>query len=45
MHPYVMGAAHRIKYLDKIIEYIKGHEGVVFMTGEEILDWYNDATA
>jgi hypothetical protein len=42
MHPYVMGAAHRVKYLDKIIQYIKEHEGVVFMTGEEILDWYND---
>jgi peptidoglycan/xylan/chitin deacetylase (PgdA/CDA1 family) len=45
MHPYVMGAAHRVKYLDKIIQYIKEHEGVVFMTGEEILDWYNDACA
>jgi len=45
MHPYVMGAAHRVKYLDKIIRYIKAHEGVVFMTGEEILDWYNDACA
>jgi len=45
MHPYVMGAAHRVKYLDKIIQYIKEHEGVLFMTGEEILDWYNDASA
>ena len=45
MHPYVMGAAHRVKYLDKIIRYIKEHEGVMFMTGEEILDWYNNVTA
>jgi allantoinase len=45
MHPYVTGAAHRAKYLEKIIQYIKGHEGVLFMTGEEILDWYNDASA
>lgn len=45
MHPYVMGAAHRAKYLNKIIEYIKGHEGVLFMTGEEILDWYNEVAA
>jgi len=44
MHPYVMGAAHRVKYLDKIIRYIKEHEGVMFMTGEEILDWYNNVT-
>ena len=45
MHPYVSGAAHRIKYIDKIMEYIKGHEDVLFMTGEEILDWYNDVVA
>jgi peptidoglycan/xylan/chitin deacetylase (PgdA/CDA1 family) len=45
MHPYVMGAAHRVKYLDKIIRYIKEHDGVMFMTGEEILDWYNNVTA
>jgi peptidoglycan/xylan/chitin deacetylase (PgdA/CDA1 family) len=44
MHPYVMGAAHRVKYLDKIIRYIKEHEEVMFMTGEEILDWYNDVS-
>ena len=44
MHPYVMGAAHRVKYLDKFIRYIKEHGGVMFMTGEEILDWYNNVT-
>jgi peptidoglycan/xylan/chitin deacetylase (PgdA/CDA1 family) len=44
MHPYITGAAHRVKYLDKIIRFIKKHEGVVFMTGEEILDWYNESS-
>ena len=43
-HPYITGAAHRIKYYDKIFEYIKQHHGVVFMTGSEILDWYNEET-
>ncbi len=43
MHPYVSGAAHRIKYIDKTLQYIKEHEGVMFMTGEEILDWYNES--
>jgi peptidoglycan/xylan/chitin deacetylase (PgdA/CDA1 family) len=42
VHPYVSGAAHRIKYIDKIFEYMKEHDGVLFMTGEEILDWYNE---
>ncbi len=42
-HPYVTGAPHRIKYFDQIFEYIKQHEGVLFMTGSEILDWYKQA--
>jgi allantoinase len=45
VHPYVTGAAHRIKYLDMLFDYIKLHEGVIFMTGEEILDWYDDVVA
>ena len=43
-HPYITGAAHRIKYYDKIFEYIQQHDDVVFMTGEEILDWYTEET-
>ncbi len=45
VHPYISGAAHRIKYIDKIFQYMKEHEGVLFMTGEEILDWYDDVVA
>ncbi len=45
VHPYVSGAAHRIKYIEMLLEYIKQHEGVLFMTGEEILDWYDSAVA
>ena len=44
-HPYITGVPHRIKYYDMIFEYIRQFEGVVFMTGSEILDWYNAATA
>ena len=39
-HPYITGAAHRIKYYDMIFEYLRRHDDVVFMTGSEILDWY-----
>ena len=42
-HPYITGVPHRIRYYDQIFEYIKGHEGVVFMTGSQILDWFNEA--
>ena len=45
VHPYVSGAAHRIKYIEMLLEYMKRHEGVVFMTGEEILDWYDNVVA
>jgi peptidoglycan/xylan/chitin deacetylase (PgdA/CDA1 family) len=40
-HPYITGVPHRIKYYDMIFEYIRQFAGVVFMTGSEILDWYN----
>ena len=43
-HPYISGAAHRFKYYYKLFEYIKQHDDVVFMTGEEILDWYTETT-
>jgi len=40
IHPYITGAPHRIKYLEAFLDYAKGHAGVAFWTGEEILDWY-----
>ena len=42
-HPYITGVPHRIRYYDQIFQYIKRHEGVIFMTGSEILDWYKQA--
>ena len=43
-HPYITGVAHRIKYYNMIFDYMRQFEGVVFMTGSEILDWYNGET-
>ena len=40
VHPYIMGAPHRLKYFRNAVKHIQGHPGVVFMTGEQILDWY-----
>ena len=40
MHPYLTGAPHRIKYLEKIYEHIMAKPGVLMWTGEQILDWY-----
>lgn len=43
VHPYIMGAPHRLRYFREILEKISGHDDVVFWTGEQILDWYTDA--
>jgi allantoinase len=40
IHAYISGQPHRIKYLEAIYDYARRHDGVVFWTGEEILDWY-----
>jgi peptidoglycan/xylan/chitin deacetylase (PgdA/CDA1 family) len=40
LHPYMMGQAHRIGYLEQALDYILSHDGVWQATGEEIADWY-----
>ena len=42
-HPYITGVPHRIKYFDMVLNYIRRFKEVEFMTGSEILDWYNSA--
>jgi peptidoglycan/xylan/chitin deacetylase (PgdA/CDA1 family) len=43
LHPYIMGAPHRLKYFRKIFEAIRKTPDVLFWTGEEICDWYKAA--
>jgi peptidoglycan/xylan/chitin deacetylase (PgdA/CDA1 family) len=40
VHPYIMGAPHRLKHFAKIFEHISRHDGVAYMNGEQIYDWY-----
>ena len=40
VHPYIMGAGHRLRYFREALEHIQSRPGVVFWTGEQILDWY-----
>ena len=40
IHPYIMGAPHRLKYFRKIFENLRKHDDVAFWTGEQIADWY-----
>jgi allantoinase len=43
LHPYITGVPHRIKYLEQLLDYMQGHQGVLFWTGEQVLDWYKGA--
>jgi allantoinase len=45
VHPYIMGAPHRLKYLRRVFETIRARDGVMFWTGAEIADWYLGAGA
>jgi hypothetical protein len=40
VHPYIMGAAHRLKYFRLALARIRERRDVVFWTGEQILDWF-----
>jgi len=42
IHPFLTGVPHRIGYLDRLYEYIRQHEDVVFMTGDEIQRWFRE---
>src|SRR5271165_974338 len=40
VHPYIMGAPHRLRYFCDALAHIRDHGEVLFWTGEDILDWY-----
>jgi allantoinase len=43
LHPFLIGAPHRIKYLDEALKHITGHDGVWLATGSEIISAYREA--
>jgi allantoinase len=40
VHPYIMGAPHRLKYYKKALQHVLKRRGVLCWTGEQILDWF-----
>jgi len=40
VHPYIMGAPHRLKYFRRVIEVMRNKSDVKFWTGAQIADWY-----
>jgi hypothetical protein len=43
VHPYISGVPHRIKYFETVFKSLRKQQGVVFWTGEQILDWYRSS--
>jgi allantoinase len=40
VHPYIMGAPHRLKYYKQVLAEIRNKHDVLFWTGEQIMDWF-----
>ncbi|WBY03019.1 polysaccharide deacetylase family protein [Ramlibacter tataouinensis] len=40
VHPYVTGAAHRIRYFEEMLDLFAGREGVQFWNGDQIHGWF-----
>jgi peptidoglycan/xylan/chitin deacetylase (PgdA/CDA1 family) len=40
VHPYIMGAPHRLRYFREALLHVRTHSDVLFWTGERIHDWY-----
>jgi peptidoglycan/xylan/chitin deacetylase (PgdA/CDA1 family) len=40
IHPMCFGAPHRLRYLDALLDYVLGHEGVWATTADEIAEHY-----
>ncbi len=40
VHPYIMGAPHRLKYFRRTLEVIRNKSDVKFWTGAHIADWF-----
>jgi allantoinase len=40
VHPYIMGAPHRLRYFRDAVAHMRKHSDVLFWTGARILDWF-----
>ena len=45
VHPYIMGAPHRLRYFEEALRHIRRHDDVLFWTGERIYEWFLASTS
>jgi hypothetical protein len=43
LHPHLSGVPHRINHLTAVIDALAARDDTVFMSGSQILSWYQDA--
>jgi len=43
VHPYIMGAPHRLKYFRRVLETISQKKEIAFWSGAQIADWYQSS--
>jgi len=43
VHPYISGTPYRIKYFEQVLDALRKKPGVVFWTGEQIMNWYAES--
>lgn len=43
VHPFLSGVPHRIRYFEEALDYIAGHRDVSFMTGDQLLSWFESS--
>ena len=45
IHPYITGVPHRIGILEGLLDALMAREGVAFMQGDDIAQWYRSTGA
>ncbi|MEO8558811.1 MAG: polysaccharide deacetylase family protein [Rhodospirillales bacterium] len=40
VHPYIMGAPHRLRYFAEALQHMRSRSDALFWTGEQIFDWF-----
>jgi peptidoglycan/xylan/chitin deacetylase (PgdA/CDA1 family) len=44
LHPHLLGVAHRIEALERILDHLLSRSDSIFFSGSQIADWYVQAT-
>lgn len=43
LHPHLIGVPHRIRTFERVLDHLRAHPAVRFVTGSDLCDWYTEA--